>query len=208
MQNCVVFEDGKLIQTFDNVLWAGLFSVAKSKGAITEYIQSCLPNNTLLIIPQSDGNINSHNNHDRRSENIPYVNWDIHIQPYIDYARSKNKLFIIGTLAQISEEPNYNYLYMPLDDGFFSYGVNHFFNKQTLPKWEECSSELCWRGSCSGVGKSESIRVKFVEKIYNYNPNTNVRLSNWWSDGKNIPNKYFAERMDYTEFTKYKFFLL
>jgi spore maturation protein CgeB len=63
---------------------------------------------------------------------------------------------------------------------------------------------LCWRGGCSGVGRNQSLRVRVVEKIYNYTPDTNVRLSTWWSENKNIPANYFAERFHFSEFTKYK----
>ena len=203
MENCIVFEDCKIIKSYNGFLWDGLFSQAESNGKIIEYIQSILPNNTLLIIPKSDGNITMSNSvkewHD--------INWDKQIQPYIDYAKEKNKIFMIGTLCQITEE-NYNYVYLPLDDKFFCYGVNTFFKKDSLTKWEERSSELCWRGGCSGVGDLESIRVRFVKKIYDYNPDTNVRLSTWWSENKNIPNEYFADRINYSEFTKYKIFFI
>jgi beta-1,4-mannosyl-glycoprotein beta-1,4-N-acetylglucosaminyltransferase len=204
MANCIVFEDGKLIKSYDGDLWNGLFSIVKSNGKLIEYIQSILPNNSLLIIPKSDGNItmvtmDSKYRHD--------VNWELQIKPYIDYAKEKNKIFMIGTLAQNREE-NCNYVYLPLDDNFFCNGVTTYFKKELLPKWEERSADLCWRGGCSGVGALESTRVRFVKAIYDYNPNTNVRLSWWWSKNKNIPNEYFAARIDYNEFTKYKIFFI
>lgn len=200
----IVIEDGKLLNNFNGCLWDGLFSKVSSNGKLIEYIISCLPNDTLLIIPKSDGNINI----DKTINKWHDIDWESQIQPYIDYAKNKNKTFILGTLCQIDEEPNYNYLYLPLDDDIFHYGICNYFNKNFLPKWEERSNDLCWRGGCSGVGNLESLRVRFVKKIFDYNPYTNVRLSTWWSENKNIPNEYFAVRIHYSEFTKYKIFFI
>ena len=202
--NIVVIEDGKVVINFDDCLWNGLFSKVESNNSIIKYIQSCIPNDTVIIIPKSDGNINNDNSLDKWHD----VNWDITIQPCINYTRETNKTFIIGTLCQIDVEKNCNYLYLPLDDNIFEEGVCKNFNKTLLPKWEERSNELCWRGSCSGIGGSDSIRIKFVKKIFDYDPNTNVRLSTWWSENKNIPSKYFADRINYMEFTKYKIFFI
>ena len=204
-KNYVLFEDGKLIHTFNDVLWNGLFSRALPNGQIMQYIQSCLPSNTVFLIPQCDGNINRYktNKNDRL-----WIDWDKQIKPYIEYAKSKNKIFILGTLCQLDVEPDCNYLYIPLDDTFFQYGVTHFFNKEILPPWETRSSELCWRGGCSGFGGLKSIRVRFVDKIYNYNATTNVRLCPHWREGKNIPDHFFDINMYHTEFFKYKIFFI
>ena len=205
--NYILFEDGELIHTFNRVLWDGLFSKATPNGSITQYIQSCLPQNTVVLIPSSDGNINR----DKTSKNkLHDIDWDTQIQPYMDYAKSKNKVFMIGTLCQIDVEKDCNYVYIPLDDDFFQHGVTqrHVFNKESLPPWESRSSELCWRGGCSGVGVLESMRVRFVEKIYNYNPTTNVRLSPYWREGKNIPDEYFDKLIHHTEFLKHKIFFI
>ena len=204
MLNTLVFEDGILIHnSIYNVVWDGLFSKVVPNGPLMKYIQSCLPKNSLLVIPKSDGNINHY-----KDNKYHDVDWNTQIQPYIDYAKQKDKIFILGTLAQIDEEEGIHYLYLPLDDGFFEYGINYFMNKNNLPSWEDRSSELCWRGGCSGLGGIESLRVKFVEKIFHHNENTNVRLCNYWSEGKNIPIEYFTERICYTEFFKYKIFFI
>lgn len=205
MFNYILFEDGQIINRHKGVLWAGLFSRVDTGGYIIQYIQSCLPENTVFLIPMCDGNINR----DKTSKNKPHsIDWDTLIQPYMDYAKSRNKGFILGTLCQIDEEPDCNYVYIPLDDDFFHYGITHFFNKETLPSWESRSSELCWRGGCSGNGGLESARVRFVEKIYNYNATTNVRLCPHWREGQNIPDEYFDNGMHYTEFFKYKIFFI
>ena len=201
MTTYLLFEDGQLTHNYEGVLWDGLFSKMISTGHIVNYIQSCLPPNSLLLIPKSDGNIN-------KNKGRNDLDWDTQIQPHIDYAKEKNKIFILGTLCQTYEEPDCNYLYIPLDDDLFNYGTTFFFKKECLPLWENKSSQLCWRGGCSGSGGLESTRVRFVEKIYNYNKNTNVRLSNYWSEGKNIPEYYFNNRVHYTEFTNYKIFFI
>jgi len=204
MLNTLVFEDGILIHnSIDNVVWDGFFSKVVPNGPLIKYIQSCLPKNSLLVIPKSDGNIN-------RCKDNKYhdVDWNTQIQPYIDYAKQKDKIFIVGTLAQIDEEEDIHYLYLPLDDGFFEIGIQYFIHKNNLPSWESRTSELCWRGGCSGVGGNQSLRVKFVEKIFHDNQHTNIRLSHYWSEGKNIPIEYFAERIYYTEFFNYKIFFI
>jgi len=49
---------------------------------------------------------------------------------------------------------------------------------------------------------------RFTKNIYDYNPSENVRLSRWWSENKNIPPQYFADRLNYSEFLKYKIFFI
>lgn len=205
MTNCLVFEDGVLIENSvaGNVLWAGLFSKMLTNGKIIQHVQKCLPKNSLLIIPKSDGNIKR-----IKDQNWHEVDWAKQIQPYIDYAKSKQKTFILGVLCQVDVEQDINYLYLPLDDDIFAQGIETYFNKNTLIPWKNRSSALCWRGGCSGVGGAESIRVRFVSEIYKDNPHTDVRLSTWWSGGKNIPSEYFAERIHYSEFLKHKIFFI
>lgn len=196
----ILIEDGNIKQTIpENILWDGKFSKAEANGPIINFLQIYLPKNSLMVIPKSDGNIN-------RTHNNQYndVDWDTQIQPHIDYAKEHDKIFILGTLAQEYEEPDINYFYLPLDDDFFKYGVNQFFQTEHLMPWEARSNQLCWRGGCSGYGGLESIRVKFTEKIYDHDPNTNVRLSTWWSENKNIPDHLFSDRIDHNDFFKYK----
>ena len=206
--NCIVFEDGEKIENVNQSIWDGLFSKVSPNGKIIQYIAHCLPKNTLFVIPVSDGNINKK----KDDGNYHDVDWDSQIQPYLNYAKEKNKIFMIGTLCQLDEESGINYVYLPLDDNLFSYGIDNFFNKTNLPSWEIRSSNLCWRGGCSGYGGYASLRVKFVETIYKYNSNTDVRLSRWWSENKSIPEKYFAEpsrdRISYQDFTNYKIFFI
>jgi hypothetical protein len=204
--NYILFEDGVLIHTFQSVLWSGFMSRVISTECIIKYIQSCLKPNTVLLIPQCDGNMNR----DKTSKNkFRSVDWDTQVQPHMDYAKSKNKIFILGTLCQIDVEPDCNYLYIPLDDNLFYYGVTHIIPRNSIPAWENRSSELCWRGGCSGVGGLESIRVRFVDKIYKqYSADTNVRLCRHWREGKNIPEEYFADGVNYTVFFNYKIFFI
>jgi len=205
MSNCIVFEDGNLINDIDSsVIWDGLFSKALKNGSIINYIQTCLPKNSICVIPKSDGNIKRIKNENEYDNGLL---WD-EIQKYINYSKDKNKVFLLCVLSQISEEEDINYVYLPLDDEFFEHGVEHFFNNNNMLKWENRSSELCWFGGCSGVGGNESIRVKFVKKIYDYRPCSNVRLSYWWSENKNIDTKYFSERVHFSEFLKYKIFFI
>jgi len=209
MSHIIVIEDGTIIQDMShNILWSGLFSIASRNGSIIRFIQENAPKNSVIVIPHSDGNIKR-----IHIENEKYdMDWS-EIQPYIDYAKTKNKVFILGVLGQtIYQEPDVNYLYLPLDDEFFEKGVEHFFPRTTLLPWEQRSNALCWRGGCSGTQNNRALRVKFVDKLYNYHNAENVRLSYWWSENKNIPPHLFAaknaDRIHYTEFLKYKIFFI
>jgi len=209
MSNCLVFEDGELrennINRCKRDLWDGLFSKVDVDGSLIKYIASCLngKKNSILVIPHSDGNINN------KSDNHYHdINWNEQIKPYIEEAKNKNKTLVLGVLSQVDEEPGINYLYLPLDDGIFENGISRYFNKDKYIAWKNRSSTLCWRGGCSGVGGSDSLRIKFVKKIYEYQTETNVRLSTWWSENKNIDTKYFADRIHYAEFFKYKIFFI
>ena len=201
MTNVLVFEDGELIENLKSeYLWCGMYSVAKNQGSIVKCTQSCLPKNSVCVIPQSDGNILITTVESNTNCNTIEYCWE--------YAKRNNKLFILGTLAQVEVTPNINYLYLPLDDTFFQYGISNTFDKDNLIPWESRSSMLCWRGSCSGSG----IREKFVKMIYDYNKNTEVRFSRQWFEGKNIPNEHFAnahtDRVNCMEFTKFKIFFI
>jgi len=205
MTNCLVFEDGVLIENsiVGNAMWAGLFSMCLPNSKIINYVQACLPKNSLFVIPRSDGNVKR-----IKDQHWHDVDWETQIQPYVDYAKRKQKTFMLGTLCQIVEEKDINYVYLPLDDAIFAEGIETYFNKNTLIAWEHRSSAWCWRGGCSGVGGAASIRVRFVDHLYKHNPQTDVRLSHWWSEGKQIPAAYFADRFHYSEFLKHKIFFI
>jgi hypothetical protein len=161
------------------------------------------------MIPRSDGNIN------RESGGKGEFDWN-KVAYYIEYSKSKNKQFVLGVLAQVKEEPDIKYMYLPLDDTIFQFGIRPFFKKESLPAWETRSSDLCWVGRCSGPGGVESLRYRFVDTLFRTPsssslsslstfPNKDkVRLSYWESENKNFPPHYFSGRVDYTEFLKYK----
>jgi hypothetical protein len=202
---CVVFQDGITVKntTGDDLLWAGLFSLAKSTGKISQFIQSCLPTNTLFLLPRSDGNMNR-----LKDEKYHDAVWETQIQPYIDYSKNDGRSFILGTLSQIYEEPDIKYIYLPLDDGIFEHGITNMLPREELPSWENRSSELCWRGGCNG-GNPENIRVRFTDKIHKiYNDNHNVKLTRYLGEGEEVPDHYFAGRVYYTEFFKHKIFFI
>jgi hypothetical protein len=197
----VVLEDGKMPQdTVNGVLWAGFFSVANSTGKIVRHLYSCLPPNTVVVIPKSDGDVHKESS------------WRHEVQRVRRYAFEKKKRFVVAVLSNKTEVPNTNYLYLPLDDGFFEHGMDCFLrhNVDKFP-WEQRSSNLSWRGSCSGGGV-ESVRVRFVDKVHQYDPNTDVRLSRQWSEGKGIPEHLFAEpsrdRINHVEFFQHKIFFI
>lgn len=189
---CVVFKDGQPIHPIpDRCLWNGGFSVAHSRGPIIKYIENCLSDkkNSLIVIPCTDGDLS-----------------EKHMQPYID--ANPLDTIILGTLGQSFEDSKkYQYLYLPLDDGFFDNGVMHFFPEEQRIPWQDRIAKAYWRGGCSGKGGLESARVRTVANLIDF-PFADVRLNWWWAYGKNIPGHYFAERAPPSEFMKYKMNLI
>ena len=205
MSNILVFEDGNLIKDIDyEYLWDGQFSQAHKSGSIIQFLKQYIPKNSIFIIPHSDGNIKRIKNDKEKHD----IEWN-EIQPYIDYANLNNKIFILGVLSQtITQEKDINYLYLPLDDLFFEKGIEYFFPHNKLLPWTQRSSKLCWRGGCSGSNGNNSLRVRFVKTLFSYPECENIRLSNWWSENKNIQNEFFSERIHFTEFLQYKIFFI
>lgn len=204
MTDLYVIEDGIITREINyHVLWYGHFSAARKNGFIIHFLTKCLPKNSICIIPKTDGNIVR----DKLSTEFDSgIDWDI-IEYYIEKAKQSNKVFILGTLCQIREEPNINYLYLPLDDDFFEKGVSNIISNNLLVDWNYKSSNLCWRGTCSGIYGINSLRAKFVKKINEYEINNNVKLT-YCIEGKGLPDNLFSSHIDYTEFFKYKIFFI
>ena len=205
--NILAFEDGVIINDIENdFLWKGGFSSVHKNGPVVKYIQSILPPNSIFIIPRSDGNVTRANIY---NEGYHQLYWERDIEPYLQYAKDKNKTFIIGVLSLLEyREPDINYLYIPLDDDFFNLGVENWFKQDQLLPWDQRTEELTWRGGCSGIGDSNSLRIQFTKEIYKYNPNTNVRLCRWWHENRNIPEELFGEYLHYTYFTTQKIYFI
>ena len=200
----MIFEDGKIIQTTqETYLWDGQFSRVRRDGPLIQFIKSIISKNVIMVIPVSDGNIRRE---DQKGE-YHDVDWK-YIEPYIQRAKKYNKIFILGTLCQIHEEKDIYYLYLPLDDDFFEKGIIDTFPKNKMIEWKYRSNDLIWRGGCSGEGGNQSLRARFVKELYGYPRAEKVRLSDWWSENKNIPNEWIAGRIQYEEFMKYKIFFI
>jgi len=194
MVKYIIFKNGELIDKSnhnDDILWCGAFSKATFDGNIVNFVTNYLKKinkSTILALYQSDGNINDEDINDSK-----------------DYI-TENDILIVGTLAQVVEDKRLNYLYFPLDDCFFENGVNDYF--QNIPLWNERKAIAYWRGASSGGGK-ESARYRVVEKLLDYDK-ADAKITPWggWENGKGIPDNYFGNRVHYTEFFKYKIFMI
>jgi hypothetical protein len=189
-----IYYNGEIIKDtfYNNVLWSGHFSHAESNGSILNCIQEyLLDKDIFFVIFQSDGNIQSDLIYCVFSENG------------FDYNDVKHKT-LVGTLSQKSEDMNLNYLYIPLDDYLFSNGI--FFNN--LPSWEERFPIAYWRGGSSGWGGLEIVRCRVVRELLNHKHSDVKLIKRGWEIGKNIPENYFSESVDYTKFLNYKIFLI
>jgi hypothetical protein len=182
--------------TNNSNLWSGQFSICNSNGQIMKFINNYLKNkDVLFLIFYSDGDIQPH-----------FVDHVLNKLP----SELKNKKLIVGTLGEKNENHELQkiikYLYMPLDDVFFSSGVTNCFNN--LPPWESRKSIVFWRGGVSGGDHLESIRCRTVAKLLNY-PDTDVKVNHGWEPpGNIIPDTFFGERVDYTELLNYKTFII
>lgn len=205
--NILVLENNEIKKTIDcGFPWKGFCSVLGTNGPIVTYILSILPENSILIIPKSDGNVTRKNEY---NEGYHQLCWETDIEPYIEYAKEQNKILIIGVLSLLEyREPDINYLYIPLHDDFFAFGIEYFFKHEELPKWEDRTDELVWRGGCSGIGEGNSLRIRFVKEMYKYNPDTNVRIGRWWSENKGIPEELFGEHIDHRYFLNQKIYFI
>lgn len=200
----VVFEDGDIVQTTEEIyIWDGQFSRVHRDGVLIKYIKSIIPKNVIMVIPVSDGNIRKEDQEGEYHD----VDWK-DIEPHIQRAKELNKIFILGTLCQIHEEKDINYIYLPLDDSFFENGIIPYFPEVKFIKWKYRNNDLIWRGGCSGEGGNQSLRVRFVKELFGYPNAEKVRLSNWWSENKNIPKEWMTHRIQYEEFMKYKIFFI
>jgi glycosyltransferase involved in cell wall biosynthesis len=193
MSKYIVIKNGEIIKSNNGwgVLWCGLFSKASFDGSIVNFIMNYLKQinkSTILALKQHDGNINDE-----------IINFSK------EFVR-ENDILIVGTLAQVIEDKGLNYLYFPLDDNFFENGVHHYF--QNIPLWNERKAIAYWRGGFSGGGK-ESARYRVVEKLLDYDK-ADVKITPWggWENGKDIPDNFFDGRVHYTEFLKYKIFMI
>ena len=202
--DCLVYDNGVLVSTTpDRTLWDGAYSRAHVAGPIIKYMEECfkrykeLP--ILCIAPCGDGN------------------YDIsHIEEYIKKTQKADppQRLVVCTIAQSLPTciDGVKYLYLPIDDGFFTHGVSHFFPPASRVPWSERIPKAFWRGGCSGTGPGgpvDSYRIKTVGHLMDY-PNADVKLHDWWSAGKNIPGEYFAERMTDEEYfvVKHKILLI
>jgi hypothetical protein len=207
VENCIVIENRTITKTSNTgFVWRGFCSAVSNNGAVIEYILSIIPDNVILIIPRSDGNVTRNNEY---NQGYHHLYWETDIEPYVHYAKEQNKILIVGVLSMLEyREPDINYLYIPLHDDFFACGLEHFFKQDQLLSWEDRSDELAWRGGCSGIGECNSLRIRFTKEIYKYDPNTNVRIGRWWSENKGIPEELFGEHVDHMYFTRQKIYFI
>jgi hypothetical protein len=193
-----LFKDGEMIKYAFNhytYLWYGHFSIAHSNGSIVQFVTNYLKQinkPTIFLLHSCDGNISK----------------DEIIEETKEHYDCLNQTLIVSTLAQREEESGINYLYFPLDDGFFENGISHYFDINTQPLWEERSAIAYWRGACSGNDGKESIRCKVVGELINYEFANAKLVKNGWENGKGIPENHFSNAVHHSEFSKYKIFMI
>jgi len=183
-------------KAYKNQLWAGQFSVCSLNGKIIEFcIQHIRDINDpyiAMIVCVSDGDIATH-----------HIESCLRKAGMVEEQRPKN--LIVATLAQRSESPNINYLYMPLDDTIFNAGIISKFPVNKLPDWHSRSNAVFWRGKHTG-NTTPTLRYRVVDKLFGV-PDTDCLFTHVIKRGYENPN-YFSDRVDYTKFWEYKIFLI
>lgn len=212
---CLVYFNGELIKNVPShvhVLWHGQFSEAYCNGAIVNFVEACLSkikNNLLCVIPANDGNyfMKDMTLLNDKEKHMGLIN----IKSILDEYQPTSKKIIIATLAQLYEDPEISYLYLPLSDYFFVNGAFSHFEKELIP-WEDRQSIAFWRGGCSGYYCNdyiESARYRTVNELLHYK-NTNVKLTKRfdWHLNRTIPEEYFDAVCELSDFFKYKIVLI
>lgn len=205
---CVVIEDGKITRNC-NTLWLywGQFSGVSHFGHVIKYIESLNIKNCIFVIPFTDGNIN------RESYDYFPVSWKDVIEPYILKCKKLKKKLILCTLAQVNEEPDINYLYLPLDDHIFEHGLESQIAKYRIP-WEQKSGDLCYRGGYLSNRGGQCARSRLIRMLLNYPGTENLRLNRLWQNEKYtfMEPELFAnievDRIPFYDFIKYKIFFI
>jgi hypothetical protein len=205
---CIVIEDG-VIKRNSNCYWVwnGIFSGMSHNGNIVMYLSSLKIKDCVFIIPFTDGNIN------RCSYDYFPVSWKHLIQPYIHKCKKTNKKLIICTLAQVYEEPDVHYLYMPLDDNIFENGLYNLMSPHYVP-WEQKSNKLCYRGSYLANRMGQCVRSRMIRMLLDYPEPKNCKLCRLWNNDQYtfMEKELFAEkevdRIPFQEFFKYKIFFI
>lgn len=192
LENCCTINNGIMVKKNENdnvsfywcTYWNGLFSFAHMHGPMTDYIFSLVKHRTDIIvnIQRKDGNINA------RLIETKAPNEMI------------NKKIIYGTLGQNDWDPSANYLYLPLDDDFFTKGLTNCLNYSRFKPWANRENLGIWRGDFTNRPGSEyDIRERFVQKTFGY-PGLNVGFVGDRTYGRDIPKEYYADKLDYTEY--------
>jgi len=192
-------------------LWDGKYSSCKLKGSIMNYISTHimakLPeparSKTLFLVFQSDGDVSQSDVATALLHaKIPPADYDI----------------IVGTLAQTNPSyvkdaviPPHKMVFLPLDDAIFSRGIAKSFPSfRQLPLWTHRKNTIFWRGGNSRnihIG-DPSLRYQVVERLFAY-PDTDCKLIRQWDRGYENPTFYDVRgRVDPSEFSKYKTFLI
>ena len=177
------------------VFWTGDFSNVLKDGAICRWLIQYLNSDTdfskiLLYIPCSDGDIT-----------IASLN------EIIIYAENNSSKLVVGTVAQRFQDFS-RFLFMPQDDGIFENGIEYYFPTREVIPWDMRKDCVFWRGACSAdYKKGELLRRDVVEKLIDY-PYADVKLIELWHENKPIPSNYFAPKVSYKNFLKYKYLLI
>lgn len=179
--------------------WGMAYSYCKSDGPIVQYVRELVeqinPSKTLMI-PACDGIAHSDDNEQITSCPTWRIDYAFNT-PTIQEIKEKNP-DILGVLCTRNHADS-RYVYLPLDDDTFVYGL------RGIPQvpWEQKRPVAFWRGGTSGY---PFIRKDLVERVLS-NPNFDVRFVGHYGD-RGLSSNLFTESVGIDVYVQHKYIIV
>jgi hypothetical protein len=178
--------------------WGMQYSFCKSKGPIVRFVEELVNQidpSKKIIIPACDGIAHADDN-----EQLPIPpTWRLdyayknQVQPLLELEEQNPD--IVGVLCT-RNHTNPKYVYLPLDDDTFLYGIQGI---PTIP-WEQKRPVAFWRGGTSG---HPFVRKALVERVVS-NPNFDVKFVGHYGT-REVPDHYFSDFVGIEEQVRNKY---
>lgn len=189
----IKFADNRHSYFKESVFWTGDYSNVVNNGPICQFILNWFSKcniKTLYYMPCSDGDITKES-----------------VKDFEELAKKDDAIFIVGTVAQRFFDIEH-FLFLPQDDGIFKNGLRHYFPYDKLPKWNNRIPKVFWRGSCSADYKRGELLRRDVVKALVDCPYADVKLIRQWHENKDIPDHFFANKVNINTFLQHKYILI
>lgn len=179
--------------------WGMPYSYCKSNGPIVNYVRELIeqidPSKT-LVIPACDGIAHADDNEQITSCPTWRIDYAFDTQTIQDIEKTNPD--IIGVLCTRNRTDS-RYVYLPLDDDTFVYGLRGI---PSIP-WEQKRPIAFWRGGVSGY---PFVRKELVERTFS-NRNFDVRFVGHYGN-RGLESHFFAPNVDVDTFIRHKYIII